>query len=427
MRQGSPFGGPRESEIPHQQILSSEKILMSKALSDITVLELGQLESGPACCEILAWLGADVIKIEEPTHGEPGRSMDNARPGIDAHFFLLMNANKRSVALDIKKLRGRELFLDLVKNTDVVVENLGPNTLERLNLSYDALAEANPGVVLGRIKGFGTWGPYSEYKSVDMIAQAAGGSFCATGFPENPPTKPGATIADSGSGMALAVGVLAALHQRRSTGRGQVVEVSMQDVVAHSCKAWSRTYHETGTSPLRMGNKLENLPIKGTYRCAPGGPDDFVFVTTGPSPRMMYALFRTIGRDDWVEDTNWLDREYRIKRAADMDGAIEAWTLQRTKHEAMRILCEAGAAASACLNAQDLYNDPHLIARGMVVEYEHPVRGHVRGLGCPINLSDSHVDVRPAPLLGADTADVLGSLLGIEDNEIVQLVNEEII
>ena len=400
---------------------------MGGALDGVRVLDLTQFEAGTSCTQILGWLGADVIKLEAPGRGDPGRAAGPDGPEADSFYFLLLNANKRSATLDLKDPRGRELFLELARGADVVAENFAPGALERLELGYETLREANPRLVLARIKGFGSTGPYSGYKAFDTIGQATGGAFCATGWPGGPPTRPGLTLGDTGTGVHLAVAVLAALHQRHSTGEGQVVEVSMQDAVAHLARVWTRTYHETGESPPRTGNTYPGVPFKSMYACKGGGPDDYVQVTLGVDPESILRLFRTIGRDDWAADPRWREREWRNARAAEVDEAIEAWTSGRDKYEAMHALAGAGLPAGACLNAEDLHRDPHLAERGMVVEYDHPARGRVRLLGCPLKLSASPVEPARAPLLGEHTDDVYRDLLGLDEAELADLRARKIV
>ena len=400
---------------------------MGKALEDVRVLDLTQFEAGTSCTQMFAYLGADVIKIEEPTRGDPGRAAGPQEEGVDSYYFLLLNANKRSATLNLKDPEGRQIFLDLVKDADIVAENMAPGVLERLKLGYDTLREVNPRIILARIKGFGTYGPYSGYKSFDTIGQATGGAFCATGMAGGPPTRPGPTIGDTGTGMHLALGVLAALHQRNTTGKGQVVEVSMQDAVANLCRIWTRTYHDTGKTPPRSGNNYPGVKLKGTYRCKPGGDDDYVFITVGPGEKMTATLFRAIGREDMAQNARWAERRYRAEHYEEMDAALEEWTMRHTKYEAMHLLGAAGVPAGACLNAEDLHTDPHLIEREMVVEMKHPVRGPVTLLGCPVKLSDSPVKVTSSPLLGEHAADVYRDLLGYDEARIAGLRDRGIV
>jgi formyl-CoA transferase len=391
---------------------------MAKALDGVRIIDLTQFEAGTSCTQMLAWLGADVIKVESPGKGDPGRASGGYPPGTDGFYFLMFNANKRGITLDLKDPRGKELFLDLVKQADVVAENMAPGTLERLGLDYGTLKRVNSRIILLRIKGYGTWGPYKDYKSFDMMAQAMGGSMFATGWPDKPPVKPATTVGDSGTGMQAALGVVAALYQRQTTGTGQIVEVSMQDAVANLCREMSREYNDTGKPRPRSGNSVGGTPFKGTYLCAPGGPDDYVYVSHN---RGIPALFAMIGRDDMAGDERWTDAQFRVEHCEQLDDAIEAWTSKRTKLEAFHALAGAGVPAGATLNTEDLYNDPHLRAREMVVEYEHPTHGRVTMLGCPVKMTDSPVEIRPAPLLGQHTEEVLGEILGYGPEQVVEL------
>ena len=383
---------------------------MEKALHGIRVVDMTQYEAGTSCTQMLAWLGADVIKVEEPTRGDPGRTIAGA-PG-DSNYFLNFNSNKRSVTLNLKSERGKELLLELVKQADIVAENLSPGAIERMGLGYDTFSSVNPGIILARIKGFGTYGPYSNIKSFDPVAQAAGGAFCATGDPDGPPMKPGHSVGDSGTGMHAVVGILAALWQRQTTGKGQQVEVSMQDAMVNFGRTWM-TRSEQGTIPLpRTGNSFGNRPGVGTFRCAPGGDDDYVYMIAFPARGPMWgALANALGRPDLLEDPRFSDPAQYMEMADEINALIESWTIQHDKFEVMRILGDMGIPCSACFNAVDIYSDEHLIEREMIVTVDHPTRGEFAVPGCPIKLSDSHVELRAAPLLGEHNAEVLGEFL----------------
>ncbi len=401
---------------------------MTKALEGIRVVDLTQFEAGTSCTQILGWLGADVIKVENPGVGDPGRTLSSHPDEFDSFYFLVLNSNKRSVTLDLKSDQGKELFFELVRKSDVVTENLAPGTLERLGLDYEALRKVNPGIVLARIKGFGTYGPYAEFKAFDPVAQAAGGAFCATGFPDSPPTRPGITIGDSGTGLHLAIGILSALMQRHATGEGQEVEVSMQDAVMNLSRVWMRAYYETGASPARTGNGAPGMPGSSIFPCKPGGPDDYVMVhSRGPDLRTWDLLLEIIGRNELVGDPRMADEDFRREHASEINGAIEAWTWQRTKAEAMRELGAAGVIVGACMNAEDLHHDPHIEARQMVMPFEHPKRGQIQTPGCPIKLSASPVEERCPPLLGQHTREVLEEVLGLSDGDVDRLVEERVI
>jgi len=401
---------------------------MGKALDGVRIIDLTQFEAGTSCTQLLAWLGADVIKVEEPTHGDPGRISNSNMPGVDSSYFLNLNSNKRSVALDLKQAKGKDIFFELVRQADIVAENLAPGTLERLGLGYDVLSEVNPKIVLARIKGFGTYGPYADYKSFDMIAQAAGGSMAVTGNPGDPPIRPGATIGDTGTGLHAAVGIMAALWQRQTSGKGQVVEVSMQDAVVNLTRVAMSTFNETGKARPRSGNNPQGLPGSRTYPCKPGGSDDWVYL--GATPRRLglwLALVRAVGGDEMADDPNYSNFDWVVEHTDEIDDMIETWTMERTKYEVFHILGKAGVPCGPTLNAEDIYTDPQLLARDMIVTLQHPERGAFMVPGCPVKMSDSPVELEIGPHLGAQTEEVLKELLQMTDGDLAQLREQKLI
>ena len=401
---------------------------MGKALDGVRIIDLTQFEAGTSCTQLLAWLGADVIKVEEPTHGDPGRFSNSDIPGVDSGYFLNLNSNKRSVALDLKQAKGKDIFFELVRQADIVAENLAPGTLERLGLGYDVLSEVNPKIVLARIKGFGTYGPYADYKSFDMIAQAAGGSMAVTGNPGDPPIRPGATIGDTGTGLHAAVGIMAALWQRQTSGKGQVVEVSMQDAVVNLTRVAMSTFNETGKARPRSGNNPQGLPGSRTYPCKPGGSDDWVYL--GATPRRLglwLALVRAVGGDEMADDPNYSNFDWVVEHTDEIDDMIETWTMERTKYEVFHILGKAGVPCGPTLNAEDIYTDPQLLARDMIVTLQHPERGAFMVPGCPVKMSDSPVELEIGPHLGAQTEEVLKELLQMTDGDLAQLREQKLI
>src|SRR6202795_4373022 len=273
---------------------------MTQALEGIRIIDMTHNQAGPACAQILAFLGAEVIKLEEPKGGDVARRNMRDKPDSDSLFFLLFNANKRSLTLNLKTADGKRLFKEVIAKSDVLLENFGPGALDRLGLGYDTLAKVNPRLIYATIKGFGTYGPYRDYKSYEPIAQAMGGAMSITGFPENPPTFVVPAIGDSGTGMHMAIGILAALQQRHASGRGQHVEVSMQDAVVNLIRVSLRDHQRFGRVMERTGNQLGAGGPGTTYRCHPGGPNDYVYIFA--QPQMWPAVAKVLGQPELTED-----------------------------------------------------------------------------------------------------------------------------
>jgi formyl-CoA transferase len=399
---------------------------MEKALAGVKVLDMTQFEAGTSCTEMLAWLGADVIKVESPKLGEQGRWMLTEKQGVDSHYFILLNANKRSITLNLKTEKGKAMFIDLVKKVDILSENYSLGTLEGLGLGYEKLREINPRLIYLTIKGFGTHGPYSKYKSFDMIAQAAGGAMSLTGFPGSPPLKPGPTIGDTGTGMHAAVGVLAAYIQRERTGKGQKVELAMQEAVLNFVRVPMMGTYITKKPTPRVGNRLGGAGPGDIYKCAPGGDNDYAYVLC-TNFEMFESLCKAMGQPEVAQDERFKEPKERAKHVEELTAIITAWTGKRTKHEVMKTLGEAGVPCGAVLDSVELLNDPHMKERGMIVTINHPVRGEFTMPGCPVRLEDSPVEVKSAPLLGQHNSEVYGDMLGLGAGQLDDLKREGII
>ncbi len=389
------------------------------ALDGLRILDLTQYEAGTSCTQALAWLGADVVKVERPGTGDPGRGLAGGRTTDDSEYFLNWNSNKRSVAINLASPEGRDLLLKLAPRFDILVENFGPGVVEKLRLDYDSVREVHPEVIYGRIKGFGNSGPYSDYKCFDPVAQAAGGAMSITGDPDGPPLRPGTTIGDCGTGVLMALALCAAHANQLRTGKGQLVEISMQEgvtwfmrtAVAMGGEFGSKAAPRSGTGRGAMMN---------LYPCKPFGPNDYVYMLVVTN-RMWEALCGAIGREDLAADPRFETPKGRFDNSEELAEVIAEWTGRHTKREAMSILGDAGVPASAVLDTLDLFADPHLNDRGFVRTVHHESKGPVRVLGSPMNLSGNDVEIEAAPLLGRHTDSVLANELNLSQPEIDRL------
>jgi formyl-CoA transferase len=398
---------------------------MAQALAGIRVLDLTQYEAGPSATQMLAWLGADVIKIEPPT-GEPGRTALSDKRGEDAWFFVLLNSGKKGVTLNLKSERGLAMFREMVKSADVLVENMGPGAMERLGLGWESLQKLNPRLIAASVKGFGGGGPYADYKSFEWIAQAMAGAMSMTGSPDGPPTKAIGGLADTGAGLHAAIGIMAAIIQRQATGRGQQVEVAQQEAVVNLLRIHLRESYATGKPAPRQGNRSAAAAPSNIYRCRPGGPNDYVFIHCA-TVDMWKSLTRIVGRPEMADDPRYHDRRDRVQIVDEIDAMIEAWTEKRGKHEVMEILAGAGVPCGAVLDSTEVLHDPHLRRRRFVTDLEHPRRGAYPMPGNPVRLSDSPTDVTRSPMLGEHNTEVYHRLLGYTPDQLDQLKRDGVI
>lgn len=398
-------------------------------LTGVKVLDLTQFESGTVCTESLAWLGAEVWKVERPVKGELGR-YSASNPGVDTYGFLILNMNKKSITCDMKNPRGIALIKRLLPEVDVIVENMGPGSIERLGLSYEECKKLNEKIIYASIKGFSRLSPYKEYPAFDPVATHMGGLVAATGLPEQP-IKCGVSVADSGTGLACAMSIVAALYQRNTQGIGQRVDVAMQDFIIGLSRAGWEPYYNTGMPPKRVGNgmPLEDVAPAGTYRCSPGGINDYVHITCSRAPgsKDFDRLCKLIGREDLLNDPRMATPQSRYQYREELDAIITEWTMQRTKQEAMDSMARAGVPAGALLDIGDIAHDDDYVRQGIVVEVEYPERGKLRVPGFAPRLSENHIDYAPSPELGGSNEEIYGGILGLSRQELEKLKKEKAI
>src|SRR5690242_17033226 len=330
-------------------------------LEGVRVVDFTQFEAGPSCTEALAWLGAEVVKIENPKTGDPGRRLRPGQPDDDPWYFHQFNANKKSVTLNLKSPRGLEIVKELLKKADVTVENMAPGTIERLGLGYDVVRELNPGLIYCQVKGFGEGSPYEKNLAFDMIAQAAGGAMSVTGEPGQPPVKPGCTIGDTGSGMLMCISVLGALYEKKETGKGRRLQLAMQDSVMHYIRTSFAVMSKDGNKKgaPRMGAKsTSGAPAPcGIYPTKPGGHNDYVYIfCSRANPEHWDSLLEVIGREDLIGDARFATNEDRNANEGFINDVIAEWTKNHTKEEAMKIIGAAGVPAGAVHDTLELWN-----------------------------------------------------------------------
>ncbi|TCN35558.1 formyl-CoA transferase [Kribbella orskensis] len=402
---------------------------MGKALEGVRVLDMTHVQSGPSCTQILAWLGADVVKLEAPT-GDITRQQLRDLPDVDSLYFTMLNCNKRSITLNMKSERGKEIFTDLVKDSDILVENFAPGAIDRMGFTWDRLQLINPELIYASIKGFGP-GRYEDFKAYEVVAQAMGGAMSTTGFEDGPPTATGAQIGDSGTGIHLVAGILAALYQRVATGKGQRVSVAMQEAVLNLSRVKLRDQQRLAHGPLkeypndnfgdavpRSGNASGGGQPGWAVRTAPGGPNDYIYVIVQPPGWAPIA--NLIGKPELADDPDWNTPAARLDKLDKMFALIETWTEQHTKFEVMEKLNALNVPCGPILSTRELIEDETLAELGAVVEVKHPQRGTFKTVGCPIKLSDSPVQVETSPGLGEHNSAIYGGL-GIDTAELEEL------
>lgn len=391
------------------------------ALDGLRILDLTQYEAGPAATQALAWFGADVVKIEPPGSGDPARGMDN----VPRDYFLYWNCNKRSVAIDLATTDGRDLLLRLAPQFDVFVENYGPGVVEKLDIGYDVVSEVNPGVIYASVKGFGLSGPYANRKCFDGVAQAAAGALSTTGYADGEPLLPGPTTGDSGTGVQLALAIVAAYVQKLRTGEGQRIELSMQEAMTYYMRTRIAMAPGWGEEAApRNGNGAH--AVNNLYPTTGGGPNDFAMIMA-VTPKMFAALCTAMGRRELTEDPRFATNGARVANAAELKTEIASWTIRYSKYEIAEKLEAAGVPGGPVLDTAELLHDPHLVERGFVKTIQHPEHGEVPMLGWAPRLSASEVDLEVAPGLGANTDQVLSADLGLDPEALADLHNRAVI
>ncbi|UUX50612.1 formyl-CoA transferase [Nisaea acidiphila] len=404
---------------------------MSEALKGVRILDMTHVQSGPTCTQLLAWFGADVIKVERPGVGDITRGQLRDLPDADSLYFTMLNSNKRSVTLNTKTEKGKEILTRLIEECDVMVENFAPGALDRMGFTWERIQEINPKIVYASIKGFGP-GAYEDCKVYENVAQCTGGSASTTGFDDGPPVVTGAQIGDSGTGLHLALGIVTALYHRTHSGKGQRVECAMQDGVLNLCRVKLRDQQRLAHGPLKEypqypnGEFGEATPRAGNasgggqpgwaVQTKGGGPNDYIYVIIQPPG--WAPLMKTIGREELIEDPEWATPEVRLPKLDQCFAMIEEWTKTKSKFEVMETLNALNVPCGPILSMKELAEDQSLRATGTVVEVPHPTRGSYLTVGNPIKLSASPAKVDRSPLLGEHTDEILGAVLGMSAADI---------
>lgn len=402
-----------------------------EALKGVRILDMTHVQAGPTCSQLLAWMGADVIKFEPP-QGDATRGQLRDVPGADSLYFTMLNCNKRSITVNMKSPQGKEVFVDLLKECDIVMENFGPGVLDRLGFTWDKIHAINPKIVMGSIKGFGSTGPYAEFKAYENVAQAMGGAMSTTGTLDGAPFVTGAQIGDSGTGLHLAIGLLAALHQATRTGEGQYVEVAMMDGVMNLCRVKWRDHQRLTRQTLgeysvptaigmgdvpRAGNDSGGGQLGNAIHCKPHGPNDYIYVVVQEAVWVNLAnlIGPALGLPDLVTDAKFATIGERRKNQQEMWALIAKFAVNHTKREFMAILNPMDVPCGPIMSTTDLANDEHIRGREMYVELEDEKRGKWWNVGMPIKLSASPAKIERAPFLGEHNDDVLKNVLRYDD------------
>jgi len=410
-----------------------------KALQGIRILDFTHVQSGPTCTQLLAWFGADVIKVERPGVGDATRKQLADVPGADSLYFTMLNHNKRSIELNSKNETGKEVLTRLIEECDVLVENFAPGAFDRMGFPWERIQEINPRIIMASIKGFGP-GKYADCKVYENVAQCAGGSASTTGFRDGPPLVTGAQIGDSGTGLHLALGIVTALYQREKSGRGQKVSCAMQDGVLNLARVKLRDQQRLATGPLKEYSQFgENVPFgDSTPRAgndSGGGQPGRILKCKGweqdPNAYTYFIIQAAvwekvcdvIGKPEWKTEAGYAKPADRLDKLNEIFETIEAWTMTKSKFEVMDICNPHDIPVGPILSMKEISEDEGLFETGTMVRVDHPERGEYLSVGCPIKLSDSAVDVKRSPLLGEHTNEVLSSVLGYAGDELQRVID----
>ena len=387
-------------------------------LEGLKILDLTQFEAGPSCTEALAWMGADVVKVENPKVGDPGRGIGRTGTNVDAQYFLQYNSSKRSIALNLKDPEGLATVKRLAAQADVMIENFAPGAIERLGLGYDVIKAINPAIIYCQVKGFGEGTAYENNLAFDMIAQAVGGLMSITGEEDGPPCKPGATIGDTGTGMLMAVSILGAYVRRLRTGQGEHLQVAMQDAILHYIRnAFAYMERSGGGAAPRAGSKTVGggWPPIGVFPCKGGGPNDYVYIFASPAnPEHWNRLLKVMDREDLLDDERYNTAAARVEHADEVNALVAEWTKQHDKRTAMKLVGEATVPSGAVLDTRELADDKTFEDRKIRQTMHHPKVGDYVMSGWPVRFGGEPPAIGPAPLLDEHHGSVLKDWLGEE-------------
>jgi formyl-CoA transferase len=410
---------------------------MTKPLDGIRIIDFTHVQAGPACTQLLGFYGADVIKVERPGSGDVTRSQLRDVPGADALYFTMLNGNKRSLTLDTKTPEGKEVLEKMIKVSDVMVENFGPGALDRMGFSWKRIQELNPKMILASVKGFSDGHSYEDLKVYENVAQCAGGAASTTGFWDGPPTVSAAALGDSNTGMHLAIGILTALMQRQKTGKGQKVSCSMQDAVLNLCRVKLRDQqrldkvgyleeypqypHGSFTDVVPRGGNAGGGGQPGwVLKCKGWETDPNAYIYFTIQGHAWEPITKALGKPEWATDPAYMTAEARQDKIFDIFATIEDWLKDKTKYEAVDILRKFDIPCAPVLSMKELAASPDLRKSGSIVEVDHKVRGKYLTIGSPIKFSDLEIEVKPSPVLGEHTDEVLSDL-GYSADDIAKL------